>query len=87
MATEINLNDYQLFDGGFKVFTLPDSPRVLVQTPDNLWFKAQKRSGTQFSTVPRSGCVTVFGSLYYIQDLCVRYTTHDAALGARPWEC
>jgi len=87
MTTEIDLNSYQLFDGGFKVFTLPNSPRVLVQAPDNLWFMAQKRDGVQFTPVYWERKVLTTGSIQSISGLCQKFASSEAALAAKPWVC
>ncbi len=87
MATEIDFNSYMLHADGFKVYTIPSSIRVLVRDQNNLWFMAQRKDNAQFSPIPREGRVTVFGSLSYIEDLCERFASSEAALATKPWEC
>ena len=82
--TTIDLDSYQLFSGGFKVYSLAPSVRVLVQDPNGLWFMAQKKDGLQFSPIYLSMAV---GSLTYINDMCKRFNTPEAALSARPGDC
>ena len=85
--TTIDLNSYQLFNGGFKVYSLSPSARVLVQDPNGLWFMAQKKDGLQFSPVYGERKVLTVGSLQSISGLCRKFDTREAALAARPWEC
>ena len=85
--TTIDLDSYQLFSGGFKVFNIPNSPRVLVRDLHGLWFKAERKDGTQFSPVYNGQKTIAVGSLSYIQDLCQRFTTPEIALAAAPWLC
>ena len=83
----IDPNSYQLFNGGFKVYSLAPSVRVLVQDPNDLWFIAQKRDEMQFSPVYWERKVLTVGSIQSIAGLCRKFDTREAALAARPWEC
>ena len=84
---EIDFNSYQLFDGGYRVYTIPSSPRVLCRTPDCMWFMAQKKDGLQFTPVYWERRVLTVGSIKSIASLCQKFASHEAALAAKPWEC
>jgi len=84
--TTIDLNSYQLFDGGYRVYTIPSSPRVLCRDPDCMWFMAQK-DGVQFTPVYWERKVLTVGSIQSIASLCQKFASSEAALAAKPWEC
>ena len=85
MTPEINLGEYQLFDKGYKVYHYHNPFRALVQDPNGEWFIAVRLGGTQFSSVPRGGKQTVFGSLRNIEDHCAKFKTPNAAISALDW--
>ena len=85
--TTIDFNNYQLFDKGYKVYRQDQKARVLVQDTDGQWFNAIHKDGVQFSPVSYEQKQVVVGSLFYIANLCAKFTTPEAALAARPWEC
>ena len=82
--TTIDLNSYQLFDG-FKVYNYHNPFRALVQNHYGEWFIAVRLGGTQFSSVPRGGKQTVFGSLRNIEDHCAKFKTPNVAIAALDW--
>jgi hypothetical protein len=85
--TEIDFNNYQLFNGGYRVYTIPSSSRVLCRDPDCMWFMAQHRDGLQFTPVTWEQKVLTVGSIQSIASLCQKFASSEAALAAKPWEC